>query len=357
MSVNRMYTLTSENQNLGNYTGDCLQVTSNDLSKLWHHRYGHLSYKRLHTLQTKQMVRGLPDFKAESITCTDCLNGKQTRNAMPKQANWRATKVLELVHSDLCGPIQPTSTSGKRYFLTFIDDYSRKTWVFLLANKSDTLSSFKIFKNMVEKESNESVKCLRTDRGGEYNSIAFEEFCKEHGIKRHLTTVYTPQQNGVAERKNRTVMNMVRALISAKKVPKTLWPEAVNWTFYLLNRCPTLAVKDMTPYEAWCGLKPSVDHLRIWGCFSHVHVHKVGRSKLDKRSSTYVFLGVNEGTKGYRLLDTETKRIVISKDVVFEEEKCWEWGEDYKEHISAVLEWNDIRNETGENEQHNEDND
>ncbi|GAA0167068.1 transmembrane signal receptor [Lithospermum erythrorhizon] len=300
-----------------------------------------VNYKGLQTLQSKGMVRGLPEFKPEEITCVDCLNGKQPRSAIPKESKWRASTVLELIHSDLCGPISPTSNSGKRYFLSFIDDFSRKAWVYLLVNKSDTFSYFKVFKAMVENESNMHIKCLRTDRGGEYNSRFFDEFCKDHGIRRQLTNAYTPQQNGVAERKNRTVMNMVRALMSAKGIPKSFWPEAVNWTFYVLNRCPTLAVKDKTPQEAWSGSKPSVEHFRIWGCLAHVHVPKVHRSKLDERSNVCIFLGVSDGTKGYRLFDVNTKRIVISNDVVFEEEKQWNWGEGYKEQISADLEWND----------------
>ncbi|GAA0173654.1 hypothetical protein LIER_41565 [Lithospermum erythrorhizon] len=109
------------------------------------------------------------------------------------------------------------------------------------------------------------------------------------------------------------------------------------------QRCPTLAVKDMTPYEAWSGMKPSVDHFRVWGCLAHVHMPKIGRSKLDDRSSTCIFLGVSEGTKGYRLMDTNAKRIVISRDVVFKEDKCWKWGDDYKEHVTTDLEWEDDR--------------
>ena len=115
----------------------------------------------------------------------------------------------------------------------------------------------------METETGEKIKCLRTDRGGEYTSSEFSAFCKEQGIRRQLTTAYTPQQNGVAERKNRTVMNMVRSMLSMRKVPKILWAEAVNWTFYILNRCPTVAVKDVTPQEAWNGIKPNVEHLRV----------------------------------------------------------------------------------------------
>lgn len=150
--------------------------------------------------------------------------------------------------------------------MCFIDDYSRKAWVYFLVEKSEAFQSFKYFKNLVEKETGQFIKCLRTDRGGEFNSEKFNEFCKENGIKRQLTTAYTPQQNGVAERKNRTVMNLVRSMLSDKKVPKTFWPEAVNWTMYVLNRCPTFAVRDMTPEEAWSGDKPSVEHFRVFGC-------------------------------------------------------------------------------------------
>ncbi|GAA0171472.1 transmembrane signal receptor [Lithospermum erythrorhizon] len=260
---------------------------------------------------------------------------------MPKKENWRANKVLELVHSDICGPITPTSSSGNRYFLTFIDDYSRKGWVYLLANKSEALEQFKYFKAMVENETNANIKCLRTDRGGEYTSTDFTEYCKLMGIKRQLTTAYTPQQNGVAKRRNRTVMNMVRTMISGKKMPKVFWTEAIVWKFHLLNRCPTVSVDNMTPQQACSGLKPAVDHLRIWGCIAHVHIPKVQRGKLDERSIKCIFLGTSEGTKGYRLFDVQTKRIITSKDVVFEEDKHWDWGKEYEQQTGIEIEWED----------------
>lgn len=218
------------------------------------------------------MVHGLPQFGASQVVCTDCFNGKQHRNAIPKRSLWRASQVLELIHADICGPISPTSNSGKRYTLCFIDDFSRKSWVYLLLEKSEALNCFKELKKLVEKEAEVFIKCLRTDRGGEFTSHEFNDFCKEHGIKRQLTTAYTPQQNGVVERKNRTVMNVVRSMLSAKKIPKSFWLEAVVWTFYVLNRCPTLAVKDVTPQEAWSGVKPSIAHFRVWGCVAHVHI-------------------------------------------------------------------------------------
>ena len=144
-------------------------------------------------------------------TCEACVKGKHHRVPFSKRSKWRATERLQLIHSDLCGPINSPSNSQIRYFISFIDDFSRKTWIYFLLEKSEAFYQFKTFKAFVEKQTGLFIKCLRTNRGGEYNSIAFKELCKAHGIKRQLTIAFTPQQNGVVERKNRTIMNMVRA--------------------------------------------------------------------------------------------------------------------------------------------------
>lgn len=338
MTTNRMFVLLAKSQAK---KASCFHTTSEDLSHLWHCRYGHLSHKGLRTLQSKKMVRGLPPLPASTVMCTDCMVGKQHRDPIPKKSTWRASQRLQLIHADICGPITPTSNSKKRYSLCFIDDYSRKAWVYFLTEKSEAFNSFKCFKNLVEKETGLFIKCLRTDRGGEFNSEEFNNFCKQNGIKRQLTAAYTPQQNGVAERKNRTVMNMVRSMLSEKKIPKTFWPEAVNWTVYVLNRCPTLVVKNVTPEEAWSGMKPLVAHFRVFGCVAHVHVPDARRTKLENKSFSCVLLGVSEESKAYRLYNPLTKRVVISRDVIFEEEKQWDWDASYEEQLLMDLEWGD----------------
>lgn len=206
----------------------CFQTASEDNTHLWHCRYGHLSFKGLRTLQYRKMVRDLPEIKTPSKLCRDCVVGKQHRESIPKKSMWRATHRLQLVHSDICGPIKPLSNSRKRYLISFIDDYSRKTWVYFLSEKSQAFATFKIFKSLVEKEIGAYIQCLRTDRGGEFTSHEFNAFCSANGINRQLIAAFTPQQNGVAERKNRTIMNMVRSMLSEKKVPKIFWLEAVN---------------------------------------------------------------------------------------------------------------------------------
>ena len=169
----------------------------------------------------------------------------------------------------------------------------------------------------------------------------FNNFCKINGIKRQMTTAYTPQQNGVAERKNRTVMNMVRSMLTDKNMSRIFWAEAINWAVYVLNRCPTLAVKEVTPEEAWSGRKPTVSHFRVFSYRAHVHVPEQRRTKLDDRSIICVLLGVSNESKGYKLFDPIAKKILVSKDVIFEEEEKWNWDEDTVQNPVGELEWGD----------------
>ncbi|RDX74343.1 hypothetical protein CR513_45924, partial [Mucuna pruriens] len=289
MSTNHMFILFNESFIIPTPTKECL-LTSSDLTYLWHQRFCHLSYKGLKTLQTRKMVHGLLKLDSSSIVCGDYFTGKQHRNPIPKASEWRASTILELIHANICGPIELISNSGK----------SCKGWVYFLSEKFEALECFKSYKKMVEKEVKAFIKYLQTDRGGEFNSLVFKLFCEENGIKRKLTTAYTPHQNGVAECKNRIVMNKVRCMLSIKGVPKSFWTEPVNWTFYLLNYCPTHIVKNITPKEAWSGIKPSIKHLRVWECLAHVHIPEAKR-ELD-------------------------------------------WGSNYKEQIENELVWGDDEN-------------
>ena len=223
MSGNRMFSVLAT---MIPKASSCFQIVSENESHIWHCRFGHLGYNGLRTLFDKKMVIGLPSVKIPKKICIECLTGKQHRNSMPKKSLWRASNKLQLVHADICGPIKPESNSNKRYILSFIDDFTRKTWIYFLHEKSEAFSMFRNFKAHVEKEIDAYIASLRTDRGGEFTSNEFVEFCKNQGISRQLTAAYTPQQNGVAERKNRTIINMVRSMLAEKQVPKMFWPEA-----------------------------------------------------------------------------------------------------------------------------------
>ncbi|KAG7598707.1 Zinc finger CCHC-type superfamily [Arabidopsis suecica] len=326
MSGNRMFFLLATKSQKNSLCLQAEDVSEKEMN-LWHCRFGHLNQEALKLLSQKEMVIGLPNLKPTKEICAVCMVGKQHRASMSKKSSWRASRQLQLIHSDICGPITPISHSGKRYILTFIDDFTRKTWAYFLHEKSEAFLTFKIFKASVEKEIGMSITCLRTDRGGEFTSNEFGEFCKTHGITRQLTAAFTPQQNGVAERKNRTIMNAVRSMLSERQVPKAFWSEATNWSVHIQNRSPTAAVEETTPEEAWSGKKPVVEYFRVFGCIGHVHIPDQRRRKLDDKSKKCVFLGVSEESKAWRLYDPITKTIVISKDVVFDESKSWDWSQ------------------------------
>ncbi|PNX86713.1 copia-type polyprotein, partial [Trifolium pratense] len=266
-------------------------------------RYDHLNSKGLVTLAKRTMVKGLPMLKDSAELCPDCVISKHHRDSIPKTTSWRASNKLELIHSDICGPINPSSNGGCKYFITFTDDFSRKTWTYPLKDNSSAFEVFRKFKALVEKESNHQIKCLRTDRGGEFTSSQFNDFCSEHGIKRQLTAAYTPQQNGVSEIKNRTLKNMVRSMMSGMNVPKRFWPEAVVWATHVINRSPTLSVKDRTLEEAWSEMKPSVAHFKVFGCIAYAHVPDVHRKKLDPKSIKCIHLG-----QGWKWNETSDKK-------------------------------------------------
>ncbi|BBH01574.1 transposable element gene [Prunus dulcis] len=225
------------------------------------------------------MVQGLPNLQEYEKVCSGCAVSKNHRSSFDKERAWRASHPLELIHSDICGPMQTITLGGNRYFLTFIDDHTRMCWVFFLQHKSQAFNIFKRFKSMVELQSGYQIKKLRSDRGGEYTSLDFSKFCEEVGLERQLTVAYSPQQNGVAERKNRTVMEMARAMMHEKKIPLKFWAEAVNTAVYLQNRSPTSALDNSTPFEKFSGRKPGVKHLRIFGSLCYItSPHRKGTS-------------------------------------------------------------------------------
>ena len=191
------------------------------------------------------------------------------------------------------------SLSGGEYFVTFIDDKSRYTWTYVLKQKSQLFSKFGEWKSMVERLSGRKLMTLRSDNGGEYTSTEFDAYCKTEGVRHEFTVPRTPEQNGVAERMNRTLQESVRSMLSESKLPKRFWAEALSTAAYLRNRSPTNAVIGMTPYEAWTGDKPSVKHLRVFGCVCYAHVPKDERKKLDPKARECIFLGYSTEVKGY----------------------------------------------------------
>jgi len=182
---------------------DFAGMAREDDSQLWHQRLGHLNYTSLAALEKEGMVTGLPSIRESTNVCEACMLGKQHRSAFPTDAAKRASKPLELVHSDICGPMKTTSIAGSRYFLTFIDDLTRHIWVYFLKEKSQAFSKFKEFKVAAKNQSEAKIKVLRTDRGGEFESKEFRKFVTDQGIQSQLTALYTPQQKGWSNKRTK----------------------------------------------------------------------------------------------------------------------------------------------------------
>ena len=295
-------------------------TVSGEKAMLWHQRLGHIGEKGLRLLHGKGMVEGMSNFSLDFDFCEHCLYGKQNRVRFPSGAT-RAEGILQLVHSDVFGPVSVPSLGKSMYYVSFIDDFSRKTWIYFLRKKSEVFDRFKEFKALVENQTEKQIKVLRTDNGGEFCGNDLEEFCKKCGIARQKTTPYTPQQNGVAERMNRTLMEKARCMLSGAGIGQEFWAEAVGTACYLVNRSPSSALGDKTPQEVWTGKEPSLTHLKVFGCDAYVHVPKENRSKLDKKAEKCIFIGYKDGLKGYKLWNPETKKVVYSRDVVFREMK------------------------------------
>lgn len=288
-----------------------------DDTYLWHLRMGHLNVSDVNKLPG--CVEGVKLTQTNNVSsCPCCMEGKQARLPF-NHVGSRVTTPLELIHSDLCGPMENVSYSGMKYFITFIDDCTRMVHVYFIKDKLNVLEVFKDFKLKVENKLDSKIKTIRTDNGTEYCNNYFEKYLSLSGITHQTTTPYTPQQNGLAERMNRTLVERARCMLIYAGQQKQLWAEAVATAAYIVNRSPTKSLGGKTPYEMWTGHRPSLSHMRIFGSAAMVYIPKEKRLKWDKKSNKMILVGYCEQTKGYRMFDPKTCKVIKSRDVVFYE--------------------------------------
>ncbi|CAH2103269.1 unnamed protein product [Euphydryas editha] len=290
-------------------------------ARLWHRRLGHINSYDLQEMSNGAVTGVTINNKADitKSNCIVCCEGKFSRLPFLHKGT-RRNELLELVHSDVSGPMETRSIGQSRYFLTFVDDASRMCFVYFLKEKNQVLKYFKEFQVMVENQTGAKIKTLRTDNGGEYTSSEMETYLKSIGLVHQKTNSHTPEQNGLCERLNRTIVERARCLLFDAKLDKSLWAEAVNTAVYLRNRSPASGLSQMTPYERWTGKKPDLEHVRIFGSPAMVYVPKINRKKWDKKAVRYILVGYAENIKGYRLYNQVTKKVITSRDVIVMEE-------------------------------------
>ncbi|MCO5590431.1 hypothetical protein L7F22_044401 [Adiantum nelumboides] len=288
---------------------------------IWHYRLGHPHVQAMRTLLQYKMANGI-DIRPVSIDlCEACIFGKMSRTKFPRSIH-KTKQPLELVHSDVFGPLPVKSLTGNSYVLMFLDDYSKYTIIYFLKQKSETLKCFQHYHHLIERQISRPFKVHRTDNGGEYLSHAFQEYLLTHGIIHQLTIAYTPQQNGAAERKGRSLFNTSRSMLQVVALPQSYWEEVLAIACYLQNRLPSRTLPNLTPYTRWTGEKPNLSHIRIFGAPCYSWIQSVHQTKLDSRAERCLLVGYGEsfGVKAYRLYNPTKQKFLFSRDVIFDEE-------------------------------------
>lgn len=296
-------------------------IVASNAYKLWHERLGHISNSKFALMKQNNLIDDKELIKMVNPTndlCEACIKGKQARLPFSKgRDRSHVDRPLYVIHSDVCGPIKPVTIDRKNYFVSFIDEFTHYTVIYLLEHKSEVFKVFQDFVAKSETHFNLKIAYLNCDNGGEYLSNEFKSFCVQKGIQYHLTVPYTPQQNSIAERMNRTLLEKARAMIHGAELNKEFWGEAILTATHLLNLTPSKAIsKDKTPYELWHRRKPKLNLLKVFG--STVYIHNKNReSKFDSKSIKGIFVGYEKN--GYKVFDTDTGKFIIARDVIFDE--------------------------------------
>ena len=295
---------------------------ASSVEDMWHKRLGHIGQKAMQEGIRQESWKDGPREAKPTNTCIGCDRGKmKNRSFKAVSKSMRAKRVLDLVHTDVCGPFKTPSLGGSLYFLVMVDDFSRMTFVFFMKRKSEAETMIRNFVAYAERLTGRKLKSIRSDNGGEYCSVSIRNYFASTGIAHEMTAPYSPQQNGVAERTNRILLDKARAMLLDLEVPQFLWAEAVSTATYLRNRTPSEALGWKTPIELWNNKVPRIGHLRVFGCHVEAFVPKARRGKLDPRSKACIFIGYGSTWKNYRLYDVSAKRIIVSSAVKFYEGK------------------------------------
>ncbi|KAI3678839.1 hypothetical protein L6452_38143 [Arctium lappa] len=311
-----VYCLDMDNASSDSSMNCLVSKASVDESSLWHRRMGHMNYKTMNKLVKNNLVRGLP---SKVFSCDDhyvaCLKGKQHKTSHKTIQLNSISSCLQLLHMDLFGPTNVMSIGKKSYCLVIVDDYSRFTWVYFLRTKDETSGLIKSFILRIENQTNQKVKVIRSDNGTEFKNIDLNTFCEEKGIERQYSAPRTPQQNGVAERRNRTLIEAARSLLADSKLPITFWAEAVNTACYVQNRVLVVKPKNKTPYDLLNKRKPFIGFFKPFGCPCTILNTKSHLGKFDSKVDDGYSVGYSSQSKAYRVFNSSSRIIEESDNV------------------------------------------
>ncbi|KAM1047539.1 hypothetical protein ACFX2C_026882 [Malus domestica] len=250
--------------------------------------------------------------------CSACIRGKMTRQPFPSKCN-KSSVPFEKVHTDVWGPSPTVSLEGYRYYVIFVDECTRFTWIFPLVNKSDVYTVFVKFHAFVMNHFKCSIKTLQSDGGGEYMSRLFKQFLDTNGILHLVSCPYTPQQNGLAERKHRHIIETTVTLLSAARLPQQFWFHACSHAVFLINRMPCQNLEMVSPYVKLFAQSPSLSSLKIFGTAVYPYLRPYNVNKLQARSDECVFVGYSIGYKGVLCYNRTTQRLLLSRHVIYDE--------------------------------------
>jgi hypothetical protein len=314
----------SSSTNVSSKRKRCDDATS---TKLQHYRLGHISSGRIERLIKDDILIPL-DF-SNSDYCIDCIKGKYAKQVKKGEAK-RSAGVLEIIHTDICGPFPIKSVDDFDSFIIFTDDFSRYGYIYPIQERLKALDKFKIFKAEVKNQHNIKIKLVRSDRGGEYYGRhtpygqvigPFARFLQKNGIVTQYSMPGDPQQNGVAERRNRTLIDMVRSMLSYSTLPIRLWMEALKTAVHILNRVPSKSVPK-TPYEMWTDRKLTLNYLHMWGCPTEAKLFNLSIRKLDPKTVSYHFISYPDKSKGFHFYCPDRYiKIVKTRHTIFLEDE------------------------------------
>ena len=297
----------------------CL-VAKTSLGWLWHRRLAHVGMNQLSKLSKRDLVVGLKDVKFEKDKlCSACQAGKQVACSHPTKSIMSTSRPLELLHMDLFGPTTYKSIGGNSHCLVIVDDYSRYTWVFFLHDKSIVAELFKKFAKRAQNEFSCTLVKIRSDNGSEFKNTNIEDYCDDLGIKHELSATYSPQQNGVVERKNRTLIEMARTMLDEYGVSDSFWAEAINTACHATNRLYLHRLLKKTSYELIVGRKPNVAYFRVFGCKCYIYRKGVRLTKFESRCDEGFLLGYASNSKAYRVYNKNKGIVEETADVQFDE--------------------------------------